>query len=225
MDKELSKQYNGIAEDYTSGNPDYNQFSRETFYNVIVTDLNGKKLLDVACGDGKDLRYFSNLGAIVEGIDASSDMIELARLKLPQIRLLVGDMENLPYEKDSFDYVTSKYAIQTSMDVPKVLREMGRVLRPGGQMIYLAVHPFRQFIEKKKTDKDYFQQEIVASTFFEGAFTAYEPSHTMQEYLNPDFLNDFTIDHFGEYADFPSVERIGGDNYPCFLILKATKKD
>jgi ubiquinone/menaquinone biosynthesis C-methylase UbiE len=220
----ISNQYNEFASDYVEENSKYNSKSNACFYRLLGTSMHYHKLLDVACGDGTDLKRYSALGVYTFGIDASEEMVKLARINAPHAKILSGVMENLPYVDDFFDLVTSKYAIQTSPDVPKVLSEMTRVLKSGGILQYLAVHPLRQFMEKKKNGKDYFLQEIVNSTFFEGKVTALEPSHTFNEYFNPDFLKSYDILNFEEHDHFPDAERINGDNYPCFFIVRARKK-
>lgn len=223
MLENIAQQYDGFTPEYVDGNERYNTHARAVFYAVLEKDMRGKKLLDVACGYGYDLQEYGTRGATLHGIDASGEMVQAARQWAPNADVREGLMEDLPYEDGTFDIVVSKYALQTSGDVPQVIEEMSRVLRPGGTLAYLAVHPVRQFLEKKKNGKDYFTQEIVASTFFEGAVTAHEPSHTMQEYLNPEFLRQFRLLHIGEHADFPAAEQINGDTYPCFLVVRAEK--
>lgn len=224
IEKNISDQYDAFASEYAKENNRYNSKSNECFFRVLGDDIKGLSLLDIACGDGSDLKRYHGLGAIVSGIDASIEMIDIAKSNISQADLRVGFMESLPYAESTFDIITSKYALQTSPDVPKALSEMTRVLKSGGILQYLAVHPLRQFLEKKKDGKDYFLQEIVHSTFFEGKVTALEPSHTFNEYFNPDFLKSYNILNFEEHDHFPDAERINGDNYPCFFIVKARKK-
>ncbi len=219
----IQTQYNNFASVYNKENTAYNSKSNVLFYQSIDSHLKGANLLDVACGDGTDIKRYKHLGAIVSGIDASLEMIKSAKKKVPACDVRVAFMESLPYNDSTFDVVTSKYAIQTSDNVPQALSEMTRVLKSGGIIQYLATHPTRQFLEKKKQGKDYFKQEIVHSTFFDGKVTADEPSHTFNEYFNPEFLKNYQILSFEEHTHFPDVERIGGDNYPCFFIVQARK--
>src|SRR5919197_2566139 len=60
----------------------------------------GTRVLDVGCGPGLFLRLAADRGATVTGIDAAPQSIELARERLPQADLTVGDMDPLPYPDD-----------------------------------------------------------------------------------------------------------------------------
>jgi len=220
----LATQYDLCAESFVESTSTFNEISRFAYYARLPTNLQYAKVLDVACGDGFDLAYLKQRGIQGFGIDASSKMTSLARSRSQSPIICQSLMESLPFKDDSFDIVMSKYAIQTSSDAPKVLSEMARVTKPGGILMYLAVHPLRQFLEKKKHPKDYFKQEVVDSILFNGKVTVEEPTHTMNEYLNPDFLKTFEILDFVESHDHPSAEQIDGDTYPCFFIIKARKR-
>jgi len=225
MKEGIESQYDEFASKFAHGTEIYNRPSRAAFYAMFNFDMTGKRLLDVGCGDGYDLNEFQKRGALVEGVDSSKELIKIAKTRAPEAELTLGLMESLPYEDSTFDVVISKYALQTSPDVPRSIGEMCRVIRPGGLLAYLTVHPLRQFLEKRKHPKDYYKQEIVESTFFGGTVTAHEPTHTMEEYLNPEFLEEFQITHFKEHPDFPSSEGIDGDTYPCFFVLRAQKRE
>jgi SAM-dependent methyltransferase/alkylhydroperoxidase family enzyme len=92
----------------------------------------GDRLLDVACGSGLALELASLRGACVAGIDASPRLIAVARDRLPNGDLRVGDMHALPWEDDSFDVVTSFRGIWGT--TPEALVEARRVLVPGGRL-------------------------------------------------------------------------------------------
>jgi len=70
--------------------------------------------------------------------DANADMLEVGRTKAQKRRLScmafeVGDAQNLPYEDASFDFVTISFGLRNVTDVDEALREMKRVLKPGGR--------------------------------------------------------------------------------------------
>lgn len=114
--------------------------------------------------------------------------------------------------------------MQTSAEIAPIYDEAARLLKKGGHFAFLVTHPIRQFIEKKKTGKDYFKKEIVESVIFAGAITVYEPTHTLREYLGKDFTKHFSLIALEEGPEFPAAEKIGGDNYPTYLIIVAQKK-
>jgi ubiquinone/menaquinone biosynthesis C-methylase UbiE len=81
------------------------------------------RLLDVGCGAGRFLQLAVERGASVAGIDATEPFIELARERVPDADLLVGEMEELPYPDEFFDVVTGFNAFQFAADPANALRE------------------------------------------------------------------------------------------------------
>ncbi|MEM3543755.1 MAG: class I SAM-dependent methyltransferase [Candidatus Micrarchaeia archaeon] len=101
------------------------------------------KLLDIGCGSGRNLFYFAEKGFDWYGIDFSKEMINIAieNFKRKNIdvkgRLKVGDMTELPFPDESFDYIIS---IASFHHIPKeeqlkAIKEMKRVLKENGEMI------------------------------------------------------------------------------------------
>lgn len=220
----IDKQYNQFAKDF-SDSVSHPLISRNIFYKILGTDLQYKSLLDVACGDGVDLFYYKKLGAIVSGVDASEELIDIAKIKLQGNDIKVGLIEELPFESNSFDIVVSKYAIQTSENIEKSLEEISRVAKSGAVIVYLVTHPIRQFLEKKSKFRDYYKQEKVGSVLFKGDIVAEEPSHTISEYFNENFLKNMKLISVTEGSDFSdtSAQQVGGDYYPTFMICKLIK--
>lgn len=163
------------------------------------------------------------LGADIYGLDASEKLIKIAETKLSGAKLKVGLFENIPFDDNYFDIVLSKYAIMTSANMETVFKEIYRVLKPGGMMIYLVTHLFRQFFEKKDERADYFEQKIVDSHILDNTITVQEPTHTMIEFLNDFLFKNFDVQSYDERWD-PAAEFIDGKKYPGFFILKAKKR-
>lgn len=95
----------------------------------------GQRVLEVGCGTGVFLRAASDCGARVVGLDASTELIELARERVPEAELHVGDMQFLPFESDTFDAVTGFNSFFFAADMVAALREAGRVARPGSPVV------------------------------------------------------------------------------------------
>lgn len=224
---DLNKQYNNFADQFADSNSNTqkvdNTFSRTTFYKQIDFIKPGIKLIDLACGDAFDLNHYQDLGAEIYGLDASEEMVSLAKKRLPDADIKVGVFESIPFEDNYFDTVLSKYALMTSANLEPVFNEIHRVLKPGGIMMYLVVHPFRQYFEKRNLEADYFKKEVVESHLFGNTMTVNEPSHTMSEYLNDFLFNNYDVLSYEEHFD-PAAEAIDGKRYPGFFILKARKK-
>jgi SAM-dependent methyltransferase len=92
-------------------------------------------VLEVGCGSGVFLRCAADAGARVSGLDAAEALIELARERVPEADLRVGDMQFLPYEEDAFDVVAGFNSFFFAADMVAALREAGRVARPGGAVL------------------------------------------------------------------------------------------
>ena len=90
------------------------------------------RLLDVGCGAGRFCRIARDRGATVAGLDATSEFIEIARERTPDGDFAVGEMQDLPWQDDSFDIVTGFHSFFLAADMVAALREARRVARPGG---------------------------------------------------------------------------------------------
>ena len=103
-------------------------------------------LLDLGTGTGRILELFAPLYARAVGVDASADMLAVARANLDragiagaQVRL--GDIHNLPFPRDSFDVVTIHQVLHYLDDPERAIAEAARVLRPGGRLLVVDFAP------------------------------------------------------------------------------------
>jgi len=100
----------------------------------------GDRVLDACCGTG-DLAIESRRhgAAEVVGLDFAERMLERARRKEPSIEWLQGDVLALPFADASFDAATVGFGIRNVDDLEAALRELRRVLRPGGRLGILEI--------------------------------------------------------------------------------------
>jgi len=96
----------------------------------------GDTVLDVATGTGAVAReLLARKGCTVVGLDQSSEMLEEARRRLPSdVELVKGNAEALPFPDAAFDALTFTYLLRYVSDPGATLRELARVVRPGGTM-------------------------------------------------------------------------------------------
>jgi demethylmenaquinone methyltransferase / 2-methoxy-6-polyprenyl-1,4-benzoquinol methylase len=100
----------------------------------------GGSALDVACGSGKltaELARVAGGEGRVVGLDFSPQMLEVARHDHPGIEFLEGDALNLPFDDASFDASTIAFGLRNLADPVRGLREMQRVVKPGGRSVVL----------------------------------------------------------------------------------------
>jgi SAM-dependent methyltransferase len=105
----------------------------------LLSEGDGKRLLDVGCGTGVNALAYAQHGWNVTGLDISEDQLRLARDR--GIEVLHADAAAMPFADASFDAAVSTW-IHTDVDnFAAVLREIGRVLAPDAPFVYLGAHP------------------------------------------------------------------------------------
>jgi demethylmenaquinone methyltransferase/2-methoxy-6-polyprenyl-1,4-benzoquinol methylase len=122
----------------------------------ILEPLHPQYILDVATGTGDfALQALVLKPKQITGIDISEGMLEIGRKKVRDrnltaiIELLHGDSENLPFEENKFDAVTVAFGVRNFENLKRGMREIYRVLKPGGTLVVLEFSkpsrfPFKQ---------------------------------------------------------------------------------
>ena len=113
---------------------------------VDFSSYAGKEFLEVGCGAGIDLVRFAQAGAIVTGIDLAQVSVDLARKNFEQ-RGLTADLqimngEDMAFDDNSFDIVYAHGVLQYTANAPQMVREIHRVLRPGGEAIFMVYNKY-----------------------------------------------------------------------------------
>ncbi|GLU53704.1 methyltransferase [Dyadobacter frigoris] len=107
-------------------------------YALNFLDLKtGDKLLDVGCGSGLFSSFASAAGAEVTAIDASEKLIEEAKRRTNSVDFLIGEMEELPFDHNTFDIVCGFNSFQYAANVKNALEEAGRVLKKHGRIVVM----------------------------------------------------------------------------------------
>jgi ubiquinone/menaquinone biosynthesis C-methylase UbiE len=226
MKKDHTKDYDQWAKEHDIKTLSYDDISRNAFYDQIDFKTKNMKLLDIACGPGHDLRFYRDtMGCDVYGVDSSEKEVTNAQKKIGKDNVRLGTADNLPFPDNNFDIVFCKYAPQAFEDIKLFYKEVLRVLKKGGIFMFLSTHPMRHFLEKQNKPRDYFKKEVVTSWIYEHTLPLKEYSHTLSDYLNPLYLENFQINHFKEYQDSPlAIDKIDNETYPGFFIIKSVKK-
>lgn len=111
--------------------------------SVVVIDAlapsTGDRVLDVACGTGNAALIAAKRGAETVGVDASARLLDVAAQRARSEALTaeweVADVEELPFEDDSFDGVVSVFGVIFAADALKAAAELKRVTKPGGTIV------------------------------------------------------------------------------------------
>ncbi len=152
------------AEDLLSSLPaDVADFSLGSGDPVTPAALEpGETVLDLGSGGGLDCflaaRQVGETGKVI-GVDMTPEMLVRARssakrMGVENVEFREGYLENLPVQDDSVDVVISNCVINLSPDKPQVIREIFRVLRPGGRVSVSDIVTNRPFSEAQRQDKD-----------------------------------------------------------------------
>ena len=110
----------------------FGQDPRWRAFLVSRIPAEAKRVLDVATGTGAVALALVESGHTVVGIDQSAEMLAVARARLPEVAFHEGRAEALPFADAEFDALTFTYLLRYVDDVPATLRELARVVRPGG---------------------------------------------------------------------------------------------
>jgi SAM-dependent methyltransferase len=218
-------------------------------------ELSGKTVLDAGCGEGHNTRMFARRGARVTGVDLSPKMIEFARaeeLREPLgIRYERASFTSMTTFKDkSFDAVISTMALMDGPDFPGAMREIVRVLRPGGTLAYSILHPcfstrgFGWITDAsgraiKFTVADYFNDEAWIDRWKFGhapnagqveKFAVPRFDRTLSDYINGVIAAGLLLEEIREPRApesacelHPEAFRKFRDHIPLFLYVRASK--
>jgi ubiquinone/menaquinone biosynthesis C-methylase UbiE len=189
--------YDGIADWYDS---EFQPAPLESETRHTLARLLGRgsgPLLDVGCGTGSYASGLAGLGWDVTGVDVSEDMLRRARDR--GLHAVRADATALPFEDAYFAAAVSVCTNTDFDDLPAVLREVARVLRPGAPFVYLAVHPC-----------------------FVGPHSAYDPDGGVPVF-HPGWYR-----RVGRYSEAPGIWResgvrirVGANHLPLGLFLQA----
>ena len=142
--------FESIARDYDRMNSILSLYMHKAWRRFAMKKMQvqkGDSALDVCCGTCDwtiALAQASQTGAIV-GLDFSQNMLQVGEEKVKrqkldqQIELVHGNAMNLPFPDHTFDHVTIGFALRNVPDLYQVLREMKRVVKPGGQVVSLEL--------------------------------------------------------------------------------------
>ena len=167
--------------------PAHTSFAEECSAFIKKQHFQGKKLLDLGCGQGQDALFFAENGYNITALDYSEQA--LASFNHSKIKKVIGDMRDLSvFPDNSFDIVYSSFSMHFFRigELQKIFKEIHRILKPSG---------FLMFIAKNKKDKYYGKGERI-----DGETFAYEGilRYFFTEQILKQLLTQFTIVQFKE---------------------------
>jgi ubiquinone/menaquinone biosynthesis C-methylase UbiE len=146
----LAGEWNTAVEsygDFVREGKDYyrDEMNNPAFFSLIG-NVKGKRVLDLACGEGYNTRILARKGAKVVGVDFSKELIGLAKERENEEKLgieyYVSDAADLrDFSSDCFDVVTCSMALMDIEDYENAIREVARVMKKEGRFVFSITHP------------------------------------------------------------------------------------
>lgn len=208
-------------------NPQYEVFADEfddhasdSFYNAyldrpacldLLGDVAGSWVLDVACGSGLYAEELTRRGARVTGFDQSPRMVALARRRVPGGEFRPHDLAD-PLEwsaDDQFDLALFALALEYVDNRVDALREIRRVLKPGGALVLSRMHPTSDWLRQGGS---YYDERIVEETWSRGWRMRYRLApleRTCEDLYEAGFL----IERLLEPRPLPEARHLRPDDY------------
>jgi SAM-dependent methyltransferase len=253
MDRVLSQKMRNERKEWDDAADSWAEFVRagKDYYRVglnnpaafrLIGDMKGRRVLDLACGEGYNTRILAAKGATVIGVDFSEKMIEAARqeeTRLRQgVRYCVLEATNLEtLSSRSFDLVTCFMALQDVEDYGKAVSEVARVLKSPGRFVFSIPHPcFETMVVKGKrvaAGERYFgalkypirwNMERLRSPFRTSSF-----HRTLTDYFDALFRNKLLVSRLVEpkptrkaLLKYPTLEQVF--KRPQSVVIESVKR-
>lgn len=163
---------------------------------VLEHKYEGKKALDWACGDGRNMLLLYNLGLKVHGFEITEDIVNGVSRRMENMGIeadiKVGRNCHVPFEAEEFDYVlasASLYYVDHGDNFQSNLAELVRVVKKGGYVIATLAHP-ETFILKDAVLRDDNHYQITKDPYGLRNGDIFKVFHT-QEQIKQEFGKDF----------------------------------
>ena len=215
----------------------------------LLGNVRGKRVLDLACGQGGFCRILAEQGATVTGVELSPSLVELAKKRSPRhIRYVQADARDLaPLKGETFDAITCILAVQNMDVIEPVFQNCAGMLRLGSPFVIVMNHPsFRiprqsgwgwddeRKLQYRRVDRYLSELKIPIQTHpgaapLEHTWTFHR---ALQDYVRTLSKAGFVIDALEEWTSpkhsgpGPRArgENLARDEFPMFLALKAVRR-
>lgn len=131
--------YDLYADRYDKDHDYLNTFENDVVLKML-TNLEGKKVLDIGCGTGRLIEFMRNRGGKIVAADTSSQMLKIVKKRFSDVETVHTDIEKMPFPDETFDVVIATFVIVHLDFLFEAFEEVYRVLKDGGIFIVTNVN-------------------------------------------------------------------------------------
>ena len=185
----------------------------------VLSPRPGELILDAGCGTGRHLGPLLRARSNPVGVDFSRGMLEIARLNHPKVPLALADLQRLlPFENERFDAVLCALIGEHLNELPLALREMHRVLRANGRLVFSVYHPEMAAAGKEANfERSGVEYRLGAHRYTIEDYTNLLDEACFEEPTRHEFLGDERL-----ARTVPSAKKLLG--FPVLLVFEAKRK-
>ncbi len=187
----------------------------------LLGDVAARRVLEVGCGAGQCARWLSGQGAQVVGVDLSVRQLQHSRRLDAEtgtrVPVVCATATRLPLADRSFDLACSAFgALPFVADAGEVMREVARVLRPGGRWVFSVTHPVRWMFADEPTDaglsvlRSYFDRTAYVELGADGHPAYVEHHRTLGDWVRALRAAGFGLDDLLEPEWPAGLDRVWG---------------
>jgi SAM-dependent methyltransferase len=187
----------------------------------------GRLTLDVGCGEGRVARELTKRGHRMLGIDGSPTLVEAARAGDPPIEAIEADAAAMPLPDATADLAISFMALQSFDDLDAGVREIARLLVPGGRLCFAVVHPTNSM---QDTPAGYFEAHRLAHVYERDGqrIVLHDVHRPLSAYFEALAAAGFVTELVREPVPGPELLEVRPEaerwtRRPCFLHVAARK--
>jgi SAM-dependent methyltransferase len=180
------------------GHDSYWRYHRDQFLELLPPP--GRRTVDIGCGEGRLTRHLKELGHRIIGVDASPAMVAAACEFDPSMEIRLADAAALPLDDASADLVVAFMSLHDIDEMGLAVREIARILEPGGKLCFAIVHPINS--------AGHFERESADAPFvIEGDYL--RPFRYSETVERDDLTMTFHSQHRPFHAYFSALEEAG----------------
>ncbi|OGH28380.1 MAG: hypothetical protein A3E12_01865 [Candidatus Levybacteria bacterium RIFCSPHIGHO2_12_FULL_39_9] len=238
------KFWDQTASDYAGGRTKGRKYILDPALFEIIGNVEGKKVLDIACGDGAITVFLAKKGAICTGIDYSSKLIDIGKNKAKELGLSINfkvmDARNMEaIRNEVLDLIVISLLLphlSSKADIESVIKQCALLLHKGGRLIISEPHPAFDFYMRNKLrigDFEYFRSGLPYdfTMNIDGKKLSSIAYHwTLQDYYSAIVNNNFQIDKIIEPRPLDISKGLDRkwykdrSSYPSYIIFDCIKK-